>query len=47
MSLFGDHDEAGGVLDGECEIAVAVAWQRASGGDWTCYAADVNRRNNT
>jgi hypothetical protein len=27
-------------------IAVAVAWQRASSGDWTSYAADVSRRNN-
>jgi hypothetical protein len=25
-------------------ISVAVAWQRASGGDWTGYAADVSRR---
>jgi aromatic ring-cleaving dioxygenase len=25
-------------------IAVAVAWQRASAGDWTSYAADVSRR---
>jgi hypothetical protein len=25
-------------------IAVAVAWQRASSGDWTTYAADVSRR---
>jgi hypothetical protein len=25
-------------------ISVAVAWQRASGGDWTTYAADVSRR---
>jgi hypothetical protein len=25
-------------------IAVAVAWQRASAGDWTAYAADVSRR---
>jgi hypothetical protein len=25
-------------------IAVAVAWQRASSGDWTAYAADVARR---
>jgi hypothetical protein len=23
---------------------VAVAWQRASSGDWTSYAADVSRR---
>ena len=27
-------------------IAVAVAWQRASAGDWTTYAADVSRRTN-
>jgi hypothetical protein len=27
-------------------ISVAVAWQRASGGDWTNYAADVSRRTN-
>ena len=25
-------------------IAVAVAWQRASSGDWTGYAADYSRR---
>lgn len=25
-------------------ISVAVAWQRASNGDWTAYAADVSRR---
>ncbi|MCW2627200.1 hypothetical protein [Mycobacterium sp.] len=25
-------------------ISVAVAWQRASGGDWTTYAAEVSRR---
>jgi hypothetical protein len=25
-------------------ISVAVAWQRASSGDWTNYAADVSRR---
>lgn len=25
-------------------ISVAVAWQRASGGDWTNYAADYSRR---
>src|SRR6266508_888542 len=25
-------------------ISVAVAWQRASAGDWTTYAADVSRR---
>ncbi|MGN9907193.1 hypothetical protein ACTMTJ_06490 [Phytohabitans sp. LJ34] len=28
-------------------IAVAVAWQRASAGDWTTYAAEISRRNNT
>jgi uncharacterized protein YidB (DUF937 family) len=28
-------------------IAVAVAWQRASSGDWTSYAADVSRRTST
>ena len=28
-------------------IAVAVAWQRASSGDWTSYAADVSRRPST
>jgi hypothetical protein len=27
-------------------ISVAVAWQRASSGDWTNYAADVSRRSN-
>lgn len=27
-------------------ITVAVAWQRASSGDWTSYAADVSRRTN-
>jgi hypothetical protein len=27
-------------------IAVAVAWQRASAGDWTSYAAEVSRRPN-
>jgi len=27
-------------------IAVAVAWQRASSGDWAAYAADVSRRTN-
>lgn len=27
-------------------ITVAVAWQRASNGDWTSYAADVSRRTN-
>lgn len=25
-------------------IAVAVAWQRASAGDWTAYAAEISRR---
>jgi hypothetical protein len=25
-------------------VSVAVAWQRASAGDWTAYAADVSRR---
>ena len=25
-------------------ISVAVAWQRASSGDWTTYAADYSRR---
>lgn len=25
-------------------ISVAVAWQRASSGDWTTYAADISRR---
>jgi hypothetical protein len=25
-------------------ISVAVAWQRASSGDWTAYAADYSRR---
>ena len=28
-------------------IAVAVAWQRASSGDWTAYAADYSRRDPT
>ncbi|MDP4511570.1 hypothetical protein [Nonomuraea turcica] len=28
-------------------ITVAVAWQRASSGDWTTYAAEASRRNNT
>ncbi|WP_194926657.1 hypothetical protein [Catenulispora pinisilvae] len=28
-------------------ISVAVAWQRASNGDWTGYAADVSRRGTT
>jgi hypothetical protein len=28
-------------------IAVAVAWQRASSGDWASYAADVSRRTDT
>lgn len=27
------------------DISVAVAWQRASAGDWTSYAADYSRRN--
>lgn len=26
-------------------ITVAVAWQRASSGDWTTYAAEISRRN--
>ena len=26
-------------------ISVAVAWQRASSGDWMTYADDVSRRN--
>ncbi|WP_409497381.1 hypothetical protein [Amycolatopsis sp. cmx-11-12] len=25
-------------------ISAAVAWQRASSGDWAAYAADVSRR---
>jgi hypothetical protein len=25
-------------------ISVAAAWQRASAGDWTNYAADISRR---
>jgi hypothetical protein len=25
-------------------ISVAVAWQRASNGDWAAYAAEVSRR---
>jgi hypothetical protein len=25
-------------------ISVAVAWQRASAGDWTSYAAEISRR---
>jgi hypothetical protein len=25
-------------------ITVAVAWQRASAGDWATYTADVSRR---
>jgi hypothetical protein len=25
-------------------ITVAVAWQRASAGDWTSYAAEISRR---
>jgi hypothetical protein len=28
-------------------IDVAVAWQRASAGDWMNYAADISRRRNT
>ncbi len=28
-------------------ISVAVAWQRASSGDWATYAADYSRRNQT
>jgi hypothetical protein len=28
----------------DIHIAVAVAWQRASSGDWTAYAADVSKR---
>ena len=28
-------------------ITVAVAWQRASAGDWAAYAAEVSRRKNT
>ncbi|MGI8452097.1 MAG: hypothetical protein ACR2MP_33915, partial [Streptosporangiaceae bacterium] len=28
-------------------ISVAVAWQRASAGDWMAYAADVSRRKGT
>ena len=28
-------------------IKVAVEWQRAASGDWTAYAADYSRRNNT
>ena len=28
-------------------ISVAVAWQRASSGDWTTYAADYSRRQHT
>ncbi|MBR7836960.1 hypothetical protein KDL01_27025 [Actinospica durhamensis] len=28
-------------------ITVAVAWQRASSGDWTTYAAEISRRNTT
>ena len=28
-------------------IAVAVAWQRASNGDWTTYAANLSRRTAT
>ena len=26
-------------------ITVAVAWQRASAGDWAAYAAELSRRN--
>jgi hypothetical protein len=33
-----------GMLGIHIHIAVAVAWQRASAGDWTSYAADVSRR---
>ena len=25
-------------------ISVATAWQRASAGDWTTYAAEISRR---
>jgi hypothetical protein len=25
-------------------ISVAVAWQRASAGDWATYAAEISRR---
>jgi hypothetical protein len=25
-------------------VSVAVAWQRASSGDWTAYAAEISRR---
>jgi hypothetical protein len=28
-------------------ITVAVAWQRASAGDWAAYAAEVSRRKGT
>jgi hypothetical protein len=28
-------------------ISVAAAWQRASAGDWTHYAAEISRRHNT
>ncbi|WP_197288524.1 hypothetical protein [Nocardia sp. NRRL S-836] len=28
-------------------ITVAVAWQRASSGDWTSYAAEVSHRSNS
>jgi len=28
-------------------ITVAVAWQRASAGDWAAYAADISRRRET
>lgn len=27
-------------------ISVAAAWQRASAGDWTNYAAEISRRTN-
>ncbi len=26
-------------------ITLAVAWQRASSGDWSIYAAEISRRN--
>lgn len=28
-------------------ISVAVAWQRASAGDWATYAAEISRQTNT
>jgi hypothetical protein len=28
-------------------ITVAVAWQRASAGDWAAYAAEISRRKET